>query len=366
MTNKTCLIYNYAQHYREGIFCLLDKELDIDFYFGDKMGDVKKMKYYLLKNFKGELRNINLFSPIYWQRGSVSLFFKKYDNYVVLGEYYCVSTWILLLFTKVSKKNIYFWTHGWYGNESFIKRYVKKLFFNLADGVLLYGNYAKDLMIKEGFSDSKLHVIYNSLNYDFQLQVRELGLDSDIFLNFFENNNPVLIFTGRLNVGKKLEQIVHAAILLKERNIHVNLVFVGEGTEEVRLKMEMDFLGFSSYWFYGSCYDENKLGELIYNSSICVSPGNVGLTALHSLVYGTPVITHSDFPFQMPEFEAIQLGVSGDFFTKNDENDLADVIEKWLLNSELREKIRANCFKIIDEKYNPYFQTEVIKSVLRK
>ena len=48
-------------------------------------------------------------------------------------------------------------------------------------------------------------------------------------------------------------------------------------------------------WFYGACYDESKLGELIFNADLCVSPGNVGLTAVHSMGYGTPVITHNNF-----------------------------------------------------------------------
>lgn len=53
---KICLIYNYAQQYRTDIFSLLDKEMGVDFYFGDKMADVKKMDYSLLKNFKSELK----------------------------------------------------------------------------------------------------------------------------------------------------------------------------------------------------------------------------------------------------------------------------------------------------------------------
>ena len=41
MSTRTCLVYNYAQHYRGGVFKLLDKELQIESYFGDKMGDKK-------------------------------------------------------------------------------------------------------------------------------------------------------------------------------------------------------------------------------------------------------------------------------------------------------------------------------------
>ena len=74
--------------------------------------------------------------------------------------------------------------------------------------------------------------------------------------------------------------------------------------------------------FFGPCYDEFEIGMLIYNAALCVSPGNVGLTAIHSLSYGTPVISHNDFKHQMPEFEAIVPGETGAFFIANDLNSL--------------------------------------------
>lgn len=365
ISNKTCLIYNYAQHYRTSIFKLLDKELGVDFYFGDKMDDVKKMDYSQLKNFKGELKNIKIFSAIYWQKGAVSLFFKKYDKYIILGEYYCISTWCILLLNRFSSKKIYLWSHGWYGNENVIKKVIKKIFFNLSDGLFLYGDYAKKLMIKEGFRDENLHVIYNSLNYDDQLLVRKKLRKTDIYSNYFKNDYPILIFIGRLNKGKKLEQLINAFKQLKDNGIFVNLVFVGTGIEEERLKEKANSIN-NNIWFYGSCYEEEKIGELIYNATICISPGNVGLTAMHSLVYGTPVITHYDFSSQMPEFEAIKESISGTFFVKDNETDLANKIQAWLSKSKHREKTRFDCFEIIDKKYNPHFQLEVIKKVLER
>ncbi|WP_026726355.1 glycosyltransferase family 4 protein [Flavobacterium sasangense] len=362
---KTCLLYNFAQHYRAAIFCLLDKEGGVDFYFGDKMQDVKKLDYSLLSNFKYELKNIKIFSPIYWQKGAVSLFFKSYDKYIILGEYFCLSTWLILLLSKFSNKKVYLWTHGWYSNEGFLKKIIKKIFFNLSDGLLLYGNYAKNLMLKEGFSQERLHVIYNSLDYDTQLQIREKLKTTNIYSNYFKNDYPVLIFVGRLSKIKKLDQIVNAFQLLKEKDIFVNLVFVGKGSEEEDLKAKLETIGNRNYWFYGACYDEEIIGELIYNATICVSPGNVGLTAMHALVYGTPVITHSDFSQQMPEFEAVEKGVSGDFFIMDDEVDLANKIQDWLSKVEDREEIRTNCFKVIDEKYNPHYQLQVIKEILK-
>lgn len=363
---KTCLIYNFAQHYRTAIFKLLDQNLEIDFYFGDQMGDVKKMDYSVLDNFGGELKNIFIYKPIYWQKGAVSLLFKKYDKYIILGEYFCLSTWLILLLSRFSKKKVYLWTHGWYGNEGLIKKLVKKVFFSLSDGIFLYGEYAKKLMIEEGFSNSKLDVIYNSLDYECQIGFRQANLESDIYLNHFKNNNPVIIFSGRLTPEKKLEQLVYASKKLSEKGIDINLVFIGKGPVEQFLTSEMTQLGLKNYWFYGACYEEQKIAELIYNANVCVSPGNVGLTAIHSLVYGTPVITHSDFPFQGPEFESIVDQLSGSFFIKDDIGDLADKIEYWLFNEKGRDRIRKDCYKIVDDKFNPNYQLKIIKEVLNE
>ena len=81
-----------------------------------------------------------------------------------------------------------------------------------------------------------------------------------------------------------------------------------------------------SVWFFGPCYDEQELGDMIYNADLCISPGNVGLTAMHTMVFGTPVLTHNDYPHQMPEFEAIQDEKTGTFFKAGDSASLADSI----------------------------------------
>ena len=116
---------------------------------------------------------------------------------------------------------------------------------------------------------------------------------------------------------------------------------------------------------YGPCYDDLLLGELFYNANVCVSPGNIGLTAIHSLSFGCPIITHGNFPYQGPEFEAIRPGITGDFFQQGNIEDLARTIKKWInISSKEREKIRERCFDEIDRKWNIHHQIEVIKEVI--
>ena len=365
--NKTCIIYNYAQHYRAGIFKLLDKELECDFFFGNKMGDVKKMDLNMLNNPVKELNNIKILSNIYWQKEALNLIFKKkYDKYIILGEYYCVSTWMILILSYFSNKKVYLWTHGWYGNENTIKKLIKKLFFNLSDGILLYGNYAKNLMINEGFDQSKLHVIYNSLDYELQINIRDSLSTSTIFQDYFKNNNKTLIFIGRLTKVKNLELLLEVQANLLKKNMHYNIVIVGDGDERERLECLMNKMKLSNVWFYGPTYDEKEIGNLIFNSHLCVSPGNVGLTSLHSMVYGTPVCTNNLFTEQMPEFEAIDFPRTGFFFEKNNIESLSSSISDWSLNVNSRDLIRNFCYEKIDKFYNPKFQLSVIKKVLNE
>ena len=120
-----------------------------------------------------------------------------------------------------------------------------------------------------------------------------------------------------------------------------------------------------SVWFYGPCYDEEQLGHLIYNADLCVSPGNVGLTAMHSMVFGTPVLTHNDFPWQMPEFEAIKEGETGGFFERENVDSLCSALSGWFkVSGYNREQIREKCFAEIDQNWTPQFQIEVLKKHL--
>ena len=103
----------------------------------------------------------------------------------------------------------------------------------------------------------------------------------------------------------------------------------------------------------------------MYNADLCVAPGNIGLTAMHAMMFGCPCISHDDFCWQMPEFEAIREGKTGCFFKRDDINSLASTISKWLKEKEnKRQEVREACFKEIDENWNPHKQIKIIKSVI--
>ncbi len=364
---KAVLIDNIAAHYRAPIYQLLDREIGLDFVVGDKQEDVKKMDYNLLVNKVTEVHNV-YFPHGYFQRGVVRLLFANYDTYITLGDMRCVSNWILLfssLFLK--KKRVFLWSHGQLGKEGWLSQMMARLFYGMADGAFIYNERSTRLLASHGVNAAKLHTIYNSLDYDLQLSIRKSLKKSSIYDDYFGNNNKNIIFVGRLTKVKRFDILIDSISELKKRGEIVNVTFIGDGVERQNMEKRVDELGIrDQVWFYGACYDEQKNAELIYNADLCVSPGNIGLTAMHVLMFGCPAITNDDFNHQMPEFEAINKGLTGDFFKVGNSISLADVISNWFkTHIDDREQVREDCYKVIDEKWNPHHQIEIFKIVLK-
>lgn len=363
---KICLASITASHYRRQIYGLLDKELECDFIFGKDDSTVKRLDISCLRH-SVDAPNLKVKGNWYRQKNLIKNT-KDYDIIIDDLSIFCLSSWWLHFVAKLRGQKLYTWSHGWYGREGFVKKWMKRAYFALTDGSFIYGDYARKLMIENGFDGNKLHVIHNSLNYDEQLKIRKEITTSNIYISHFGNTNPVICFIGRLTSVKKLDQIVDALLLLKEKGESYNLVFVGDGSERDRLEVSVERLGLKqNVWFYGACYDEKTNAELIYNSDLCVAPGNIGLTAMHAMMFGCPCLSHKDFPWQGPEFEAIKEEETGCFFKRDNVQSLAAAISKWFYEkTSKREDVRKACFKEIDENWNPHKQLEIIKGVIAK
>ena len=361
---------NIGSHYRAAIYQLMDRELGCDFCFGDKWDDIKKMDYSLLSHKVIEVHNKKNGGGFYYQKGVLKLLKADYDTYIFIGETRCISTWLFCVVARLfyPRKKVYFWTHGWYGKESKTEKFLKKIFLRLPKGgCFLYGNYARELMVQEGFNPNKLYVIHNSLDYDVQLTLRQSLQPQPIYQEHFHNDNKNIVFIGRLTKVKRFDLLLEALTMLKERGEYVNVTFIGDGIERQNLEKLVEEKGIKNQvWFYGACYNEKTNADMLFNADLCVSPGNIGLTAMHVLMFGCPAITNDDFCHQMPEFEAIQKGKTGSFFKANNSQSLAETISQWFaMYGNEREKVRQACYNEIDKGWNPHIQIRLIKEVLR-
>lgn len=367
---RVCCIFNIAPLYREGIYRKMDADPDtaFDWIAGEEStGGIALMDLRTLRGFRGYLHNMYRRSgKLVWQRGAIrKAFSRRYDAYVLTGNPGIRSNWIIAAIARLLRRPVYLWSHGLNGGESRWTLCKNKAYFRLAGHLLLYGERSRRLLLEEGFPADRIKVIYNSLDYDKQAAIRSRIGDSGFIRNYFGNDLPLLTFVGRLTASKRLDLLLEALERLERTDDPCNLVLIGDGPEREPLERQVDERGLTDrVWFYGETYDDSIIGAFLHHSAACVSPGNVGLTAIHALTFGTPVVTHDNGNRQMPEYEAVEPGVSGSLFAEGDPEALAEGIRPWTkLDPEQREAVRRNCRRVVDEKFNPDRQMAVLRSV---
>lgn len=329
-----CLVSITASHYRFRVYNEMQKQLGCSFIFGMDDTTVKRMDTSKLKNVLN-VPNKHIGKTLVYYQPKV---LKEVQNFkIIINDLglFCITSWLLLLQAKLRGQKVYNWDHGWYGRESVIKKIIKRLYFGLADGSFIYGDYAVGLMKENGFNAKKLYTIHNSLDYEKQIELRNDIKSTLIYNNHFGNDYPVLIMIGRLNFRKNLHLLLEAIAILSVQKKFYNVVFVGDGEDKLGLENLVENLNIAQQvWFYGACYDEKKNAELIYNADMCVVPGDIGLTAIHAMTFGVPVISHDYYPNQGPEFEVIKYGLTGAFFKHDDVYSLVDAIDNWFITHQ--------------------------------
>lgn len=361
---RIAVLYTHFPHYRAPIFSALSRSKEFDYeFFYDQRGINETILNANSIPTHGHLP-VHKIGPFMFQFGAISQAIRSdAQGFVFLGNPFIVTTWIASLITRIRCLPTLFWTHGWLREERGFKAFVRRSFYRLASGLLLYGTRARDIAIKSGFPEQNLHVVYNSLNYDAQQQVRN-SITKDT-ADAAINSTRYFLSVGRLVKELELDLALNAACYLPEiSETPFEFIIIGDGPLRKSLKEKADQLNLN-VTFLGAVYDEEVLGKYFSGCAAVISPGKVGLLAMHALAYGAPVITHGELDSQMPEVEAIEDGVTGAKFSKGDARDLATKMG-FFLDTFRTEEQRKTAIGTIEADYTPSRQAERIDFALSK
>ena len=372
MKGNVAIVYHFFPHYRKAINNLLLNSDNFKYYFyGDDHDPLDSgIKAWICPDpNRFVYTRCHFIKQRYLIQSDVIglALSNDFDHIIYLGDAQFLTTWISIILARLTGKKVYYWSHGWWNRSNDIKERLRTIFYRLAHRLLVYGNRSKAIGVSLGFAPEKIHVIYNSLDYARQKVERNQISPESIYQtrkDLFENTDvPVVICTTRLVKMRRLDLLLEALGLLKSQGITTNLLLVGDGPERTNLEVLARRLKLHVR-FYGECYSEGILSKLISCANVTVAPGKVGLSVTHSLAYGVPVISHSDPNDQGPEWEAIEEGVTGALFIKNNISDLARAIKQYVISPLVSEVVRKNCYEVIDHFYNPDYQMKVIETAL--
>lgn len=359
------VLYTHFPHYRQPVFDALScsRRFRFEFHY-DAAGIEQTIVSGVSDRSNHHQMTTRRIGPLLWQSGALSLALRdKAHAFIFLGNPFILSTWLAVLIARVRGIRVFFWTHGWVRNEHGAKDLLRGLFYRLADGLLLYGERARQLGIERGFEPRMLHVIGNSLDYEKQALLRDRLLANPGPPSEMPGGKPFFLVVARLVESAGIDLAIEAMAMM---DASATLVVIGDGPSRAKLEALARAKGVVVR-FEGALYSEEELASHFLNCVAVVSPGKVGLLAMHALAYGAAVITHGDPDRQMPEFEAIEEGLTGAFFEYGTASDLASVLQaaldQPLTESNVAMRRRA-AIATIENGYTPLRQVELIEAAL--
>src|SRR5690625_260706 len=326
----------------------------------DFVGDSELLRKWIVNDY------ILLPFGLVWHRGLVREVAKGgYDVIIMSGDSKHLAVWVAMLVQRVLGRKSMLWTHGLKKLDLGIKRRVRATFYSLADGLLLFGNRGKELVSELGVRKPIIRIVNNSLNYPVQKKLFDSISSDEIGLAReklgVSEGAKVVVTTGRMSSRKRIDLLISALAEL-ESSIKMHLVVVGDGPQLDALKDLSRSLGVvDKVSFVGPCYKEEELAYYMRAADLYVLPGDAGLSVIHGLTYGLPVITHDDLNTQGPEVEAIREGVTGSLYRAYDLSDLKKKIEHWLVMIEKEGfEVAGRCQAMVEENYTPSIQAGLI------
>lgn len=326
---KLLLIQGHFAHYRADLLTALAQEPHIDLVLADDhqprrtysmefIPTIPQEETHPLKRRQLDLVRRGSWS---WQRHIRRAIVDERPDVVVLaGDYRWLSNWFLLLRHKVpghTLPKILVWTHGWTRHDKWTRSKVKRAFFGLSDGLLVYSKRGRDIGVAQGF-DKPIYVMNNSVQSRRTFSTHESGT---------HGHRLTLVCVTRLTKDRELEDLLHAMSLLTDAGTDVQLKLVGDGLARPSLEALAKSLQVDVE-FFGPVYGRQSLDDIYSASQICVVPGRAGLAVIQAMGRGLPVIAHDDLDSQMPEVEAIEPGRTGDFYTRGSARSLASAIAR--------------------------------------
>ncbi len=211
-----------------------------------------------------------------------------------------------------------------------------------ANAIIVPSNYLKEKISKGWMIDEeKINVVYNSIS-DFRFPISDLKRDDNLIVSI-----------GRLVPWKGFEMLIELIPELLKENPEFKLKIIGDGPEEEKLKKIVADVGSptlnNSVIFTGRLEHGRLLQELAGAGIFVLNTGYEGLShqLLEALYVKTPVITTNIGGNP----EVIIDNENGLLVNYNDKTALKDAILKLWRDKSLGDKFRANGERILKEKF---------------
>lgn len=335
MKSRVLLFYPYFPTYRRGILnSLADSEAArVTIVAGTKgRASIDVLTSHEVPGLQ-ETRTWRL-GPVSWHPEAVRRALgSEFDAVVMSPATLSASVWAVLIIRRLRRQNTYLWGQCGEPGARNLKRWVQEIMNRCASGLLVYANSARDAACELGTNRTKVAVVGNAVEHHVSIdtltteEVKRLADNRGIGVE--PTGKPIhLLYIGRVTPGKKLERLVAAIRLLRERGHEVSASIVGGGSSLPELTDLVQSSGMPIDT-PGPLYTDDELSLYFEKATVAVAPHSIGLLALDAIRHAVPVVYPIN-PVNGPEFEALTLGTNAICFENLTAEGLADAVEHWL------------------------------------
>ena len=320
---KVIILKRYERKFRiqlyEWIRFYLNKEnIDFEVVYGEPSNEEKvNIKDYIKDNLIGtKIHNkyYKIFKSFVCYQ---PYFFKllKYDIVIVQqGNKELINYLLLIIRFFLKKPILVFWGHGknFQGNSNSLKEKFKKWYSGHVDYWFAYNSLTKEILIKNGFDNSKIFVLNNTIDTQSEIEMYErlILFDKQKIKDQFciTDRDKVGIFCGSIYKGKKIEFLLESLLIVKSEVVNFKFFLIGSGEYDY---LVINFAKIHSDWFFylGNQFLEDKI-KYFSISDFQILPGAVGLNIIDSFAFKCPLIT-TDIDNHGPEIVYLLNNING-------------------------------------------------------
>ena len=356
---KIAIITNIIPHYRQEFYDAITEYYlgNLTIYCQDKVPgvDLKTVESHFQKNVKLVKYWISGQEKIGWQFLPFSKLI-KFNVVFIYGNPRIISNVVWSFVLKLFNCKVVLWGQAHTAGSNRTLEKLRLYWWRCFHNYFVYTDQEVKWLEKRGFGERNIVGMNNGLNQKKIDGVRRYWAKAK--LNDWQNKmglhqHPILLSCARLVKKNCFEKVIFAINCLIERGINPIWILIGDGPERSRLKrLSQKKHVYSNILFVGALYLEEELAPWFLSADIFVHPSAIGLSLLHAMGYGIPVVTHSNRDQHMPEFEAFVEGETGITFEEGNTADFADKVSLLLGDEKMRKRMGERAEEIVRTKYN--------------
>lgn len=344
---KILIIYKSLPQYRLEFFNGLKQELEhkgieLTLVYGKNSSSKKKDEVDLSWGIYRE-NKVFVFgsSQLIWQ--PVWDLVKGKDLVIVEQANSLLINYPLMVLRNFGNLKFAFWGHGsnLQENSQSLKNRFKYLYLKQCDWWFAYTEGVKRFLESKGVESKRITTVNNAIDTRELMQAYGNISEDDVAAlkrSMNIESEHIGIYCGALYSEKRIDFLIDAAILIRERIDDFHLIVVGAG--EDGYIVEAASKQFQWLHYVGPKFGNDRV-KYFKMAHLFLLPGAVGLAVLDAFAMQTPMITVENGKHG-PEIEYLVSGVNG-IVTKNDlESYVSDTV-KCFLNPEMIQKMVSEC-----------------------